>query len=76
MSYAASGVIFQDHRRISVRIFLVKITASKPLKRVTLESVSNFKEASKKFKIKYCNSKLFQTFEKLQRKYNKYLYNF
>ncbi len=48
MSYAASGVIIQYHRQISVSIFMVKITASevqslwRGLLEGYLESVSNF----------------------------------
>ncbi len=59
---------FQDHRQVPVSVFMVKITAIEPLKRATgrfLEVFNNFIEASKKFKSKYHNSKLFKNVENL-----------
>jgi hypothetical protein len=68
-------MIFQDLRWVPVSVFMVKMAASEPLKRVTrriLELVSIFVEASKKFKMKYHNSKLFQNFENHQGTYKKF----
>jgi hypothetical protein len=48
-------------RRVPVSVFMVKIVASEPLKRVTgriLRIISNFTEASKKLTMKYHRSKL------------------
>jgi hypothetical protein len=41
MSSAASGMIFQDHRGVLLGVLLVKISASEPLKRVTVR-IFNF----------------------------------
>jgi hypothetical protein len=41
----ASGMIFQDHRRVPVSIFMVKIAASEPLRELLealLKLISNF----------------------------------
>jgi hypothetical protein len=57
-----------------MRVFMVKIADSEHLKRITgrITSVSNFIEASKKFKIKYHNSRVFaENFETHQRSNNK-----
>jgi hypothetical protein len=35
MSYAASGMIFQDYRRVPVSVFMIKTPVSEPLKMVT-----------------------------------------
>jgi hypothetical protein len=35
MSYAASGMILQNHRRVPLSVIMVKIAASEALKRVT-----------------------------------------
>jgi hypothetical protein len=51
----ASGIIFQDHRRVLVSVFRVRMTTSDPLKRVTegiFRITSNFMEASKSFTVK------------------------
>jgi hypothetical protein len=45
---------FQDHRRFPVRVFMVKIAASEPLKRVPgriFKIIKNFVEVNKKFKL-------------------------
>jgi hypothetical protein len=60
MSKAASGMIFQNHKRVSASNFSAKIAASEPLKRVLegfLKLVSNFLEAGKKFTIQYHKQK-------------------
>jgi hypothetical protein len=65
-------MVFQDHRMVPVSVFMIIIAASEHLKRVTgrifrISRYRNFKEASKKFNIKYHNSKLFKNFENQQR---------
>ncbi len=61
---SAASSDFQDQKRVSVTIFMVKMSAPEHLKMEGfLEFLSNFIEANKKFKIKYHNSKLFKKFE-------------
>jgi hypothetical protein len=66
-------MIVHDDRRVSVpaSVFMVKIAASEPLKRVTerMFILSNFTEATKKFTMNYHHSKLFKNFEKHQSTY-------
>jgi hypothetical protein len=45
-----SGINFQDHRRVPVSVFRVRMAASEPLNRVTgriVRDPSNFVEATK-----------------------------
>jgi hypothetical protein len=60
-------MIFHNDKRVPVSVFRVKIAASGHLKRVTerifrISMYSYFIEESKKFIIKYFNSKLLQNF--------------
>jgi hypothetical protein len=55
LSRAASGIIFQDHRRAPVGVFMVKTVTSEHLKRVTVleefvELLGVFIESSKIYK--------------------------
>jgi hypothetical protein len=65
--HAASGIILQNHRRLPVYIFSVKIAALGSLKRVSTEAysklISNFKGAVKNFEFDYFIIKETQNFK-------------
>jgi hypothetical protein len=49
-------MIFQNHKRVPVRVFRVKIATLESQRRFTGIFVSNFIEASKKFTIQFLNT--------------------
>ncbi len=62
MQQAASGMVFQNHRRVPVGIFMAKIVSSEPLKRITGRFWVIPETQVKKLKIKYRNSKILKNF--------------